>query len=42
MGQHADTVIVGDLIHDEGADAVRETVEGARDASAEVADARAD
>ena len=38
MGQHADTVIVGDLVHDEGVDAVRETVEGARDAAAEVAD----
>ncbi|WP_254831726.1 phosphoglycerol geranylgeranyltransferase [Haloglomus salinum] len=34
MGEHADTVIVGDLVHDEGADAVRETVEGARDAQA--------
>ncbi|WP_276258287.1 phosphoglycerol geranylgeranyltransferase [Haloglomus litoreum] len=32
MGEHADTVIVGDLVHDEGVDAVRETVEGARDA----------
>lgn len=32
MGTHADTVIVGDLIHDDGADAVRETVEGAKDA----------
>ena len=31
MGEHADTVIVGDLVHDEGVDAVRETVEGARD-----------
>lgn len=31
MGQHADTVIVGDLVHDEGVDAVRETVEGAND-----------
>ncbi|MFB6207501.1 MAG: phosphoglycerol geranylgeranyltransferase [Haloglomus sp.] len=32
MGEHADTVVVGDLVHDEGVDAVRETVEGARDA----------
>ena len=32
MGQRADTVIVGDLTHDDGADAVRETVEGAKDA----------
>jgi len=34
MGTYADTVVVGDLVHDEGADAVRETVEGARDAEA--------
>ncbi|WP_435195853.1 phosphoglycerol geranylgeranyltransferase [Natronomonas sp. EA1] len=34
MGQVADTVIVGDLVHDEGVDAVRETVEGARDGKA--------
>jgi len=32
MGQHADVVVVGDLVHDEGVDAVRETVEGANDA----------
>ncbi|WP_433626776.1 phosphoglycerol geranylgeranyltransferase [Halomicrococcus sp. NG-SE-24] len=32
MAQYADTVVVGDLVHDEGVDAVRETVEGARDA----------
>jgi phosphoglycerol geranylgeranyltransferase len=32
MGHHADTVVVGDLVHDEGVDAVRETVEGAKDA----------
>jgi len=32
MGQHADVVVVGDLVHDEGVDAVRETVEGATDA----------
>jgi len=35
MGQYADTVVVGDLLHDEGVDAVRETVEGVRDAHAE-------
>jgi phosphoglycerol geranylgeranyltransferase len=32
MGTHADTVIVGDLVHAEGADAVAETVRGAKDA----------
>ena len=32
MAAHADTVIVGDLVHDEGVEAVRETVQGARDA----------
>lgn len=32
MGEHADVVVVGDLVHDEGVDAVRETVEGANDA----------
>jgi len=32
MGQHADTVVVGDLLHDEGVDAVAETVDGAKDA----------
>lgn len=32
MAQHADTVVVGDLVHDVGTDAVRETVEGAKDA----------
>ncbi len=32
MAEHADTIIVGDLVHDEGADAVRETVEAAKDA----------
>ena len=31
MARHADTVIVGDLVHDEGVDAVTETVEGAKD-----------
>ncbi|WP_436926511.1 phosphoglycerol geranylgeranyltransferase [Halosimplex amylolyticum] len=34
MAQYADTVIVGDLVHDEGVDAVTETVEGAKDAAA--------
>jgi phosphoglycerol geranylgeranyltransferase len=32
MAEHADTVVVGDLLHDEGADAVAETVRGAKDA----------
>jgi phosphoglycerol geranylgeranyltransferase len=32
MAQDSDVVIVGDLVHDEGVDAVRETVEGAKDA----------
>jgi phosphoglycerol geranylgeranyltransferase len=32
MAGVADTVVVGDLLHDEGVDAVRETVEGAKDA----------
>jgi phosphoglycerol geranylgeranyltransferase len=32
MGAHADTVVVGDLVHDEGCEAVRETVRGAKDA----------
>ncbi len=32
MGQHADVIVVGDLAHDEGVDAVRETVEAANDA----------
>ncbi|ADE04458.1 MULTISPECIES: phosphoglycerol geranylgeranyltransferase [Haloferax] len=36
MGQHADAVVVGNLLHDEGVDAVRETVEGAKDATAEL------
>jgi phosphoglycerol geranylgeranyltransferase len=34
MGQYADTVVVGDLLHDEGVDAVRETVDGVQDAHA--------
>jgi phosphoglycerol geranylgeranyltransferase len=33
MAEHADVVVVGDLLHDEGVEAVRETVEGARDAN---------
>ncbi|WP_049971627.1 phosphoglycerol geranylgeranyltransferase [Haladaptatus cibarius] len=32
MAEHADTIVVGDLVHDEGVEAVRETVEGAKDA----------
>jgi phosphoglycerol geranylgeranyltransferase len=32
MGEHADTIVVGDLVHEEGVDAVRQTVEGVRDA----------
>ncbi|TKR24834.1 phosphoglycerol geranylgeranyltransferase [Natronomonas salsuginis] len=35
MGRHADTVIVGDLVHDEGVEAVEETVAGAKDAKSE-------
>jgi len=35
MGTHADTVVVGDLVHDEGCDAVRETVRGAKEAGQE-------
>ena len=38
MGTCADTVIVGNLVHDEGVDAVRETVRGAKDAKAELAE----
>ncbi|QLH77378.1 putative phosphoglycerol geranylgeranyltransferase [Halosimplex rubrum] len=34
MADHADTVVVGDLVHDEGVDAVAKTVEGAKDARA--------
>jgi phosphoglycerol geranylgeranyltransferase len=33
MGSHADVVVVGDLLHDEGCEAVQETVEGATDAA---------
>ncbi|MFB6080190.1 MAG: phosphoglycerol geranylgeranyltransferase [Haloferacaceae archaeon] len=32
MGRHADVVVVGDLLHDAGADAVAETVRGAKEA----------
>ncbi|SDR17129.1 phosphoglycerol geranylgeranyltransferase [Natronobacterium texcoconense] len=32
MAQYADVVVVGDLAHDEGVEAVRKTVEGASDA----------
>ncbi len=32
MGAHADVVVVGDLLHDEGVDAVAETVRGAKEA----------
>ncbi len=35
MGRHADTIVVGDLVHDEGVDAVEETVAGVRDAKSE-------
>ncbi|MFB6107766.1 MAG: phosphoglycerol geranylgeranyltransferase [Haloplanus sp.] len=35
MGRHADVVVVGDLLHDEGVDAVAETVDGVKDAHAE-------
>jgi phosphoglycerol geranylgeranyltransferase len=36
MGRRADTVVVGNLLHDQGCDAVRETVEGVEDAHAEL------
>lgn len=32
MAQYADTIVVGNLLHDQGVDAVRETVNGAQDA----------
>jgi len=35
MGGLADVVVVGDLLHDEGCEAVRETVKGAKDATIE-------
>ncbi|MFB6071006.1 MAG: phosphoglycerol geranylgeranyltransferase [Halanaeroarchaeum sp.] len=34
MAAHADVVVVGDLLHDEGVEAVEETVNGAKDAHA--------
>jgi phosphoglycerol geranylgeranyltransferase len=33
MAEHADVVVVGDLVHAEGVDAVEETVHGAKDAN---------
>ncbi len=36
MAEVSDVVVVGNLLHDEGVDAVRETVEGAKDAQASV------
>jgi len=33
MAQDSDVIVVGDLVHDEGVDAVAETVRGAKDAS---------
>jgi phosphoglycerol geranylgeranyltransferase len=36
MGAHADTIVVGDLVYDEGPEAVARTVEGVRDAHAEL------
>jgi phosphoglycerol geranylgeranyltransferase len=35
MGRHADTVVVGNLLHDEGVEAVAETVRGVDDAKAD-------
>ena len=35
MGQYADAIVVGDLVHEVGCDAVRDTVEGVTDAHAE-------
>ncbi|MFB6253754.1 MAG: phosphoglycerol geranylgeranyltransferase [Halobacteriaceae archaeon] len=35
MGQHSDTIVVGNLLHEEGVAAVRETVKGVRDAKAD-------
>ena len=32
MGEHSDVVVVGDLVHEKGCEAVRATVEGATDA----------
>jgi phosphoglycerol geranylgeranyltransferase len=36
MAEHADVIVVGDLIHEEGCDAVAETVRGAKEAHAEL------
>jgi len=33
MGQHADVIVVGDLVHEEGVDAVEQTVRGAKEAT---------
>lgn len=38
MGKEADVVVVGNLLHEEGVDAVRETVAGVTDAHAEAAE----
>jgi len=35
MGRHADVIVVGDLLHEAGCEAVRETVRGVADARAE-------
>lgn len=37
MARHADVIVVGDLLHEAGCEAVSETVRGAKDARAEVA-----
>lgn len=39
MGERSDVVVVGDLLHDEGCDAVRQTVEGVKDAHGKALDA---
>jgi phosphoglycerol geranylgeranyltransferase len=36
MAEHADVIVVGNLIHEEGCDAVAETVRGAKEAHAEL------
>ncbi len=36
MGQYADVVVVGDLLHDEGCEAVAETVDGVKDAHKDI------
>lgn len=36
MGKYADTIVVGDLVHEEGPAAVKETVNGVRDAHNEM------